>query len=52
MQRWWEHFICRTGSRIVDVACAVGDQQRLTGADDAGYAVDESQGSYRGRCPE
>ena len=46
------HFICRTCSRMVDVACAVGYTPCLTAADDAGYEVDEAEVIYWGRCPE
>jgi Fur family ferric uptake transcriptional regulator len=46
------HLICRTCNRIVDVDCAVGDTPCLTAADDSGYAVDEAEVVYWGRCPE
>jgi len=46
------HLVCRTCSRMVDVACAVGDTPCLTAADDAGYEIDEAEVVYWGRCPE
>ena len=46
------HLICRTCSRMVDVDCAVGDTPCLTAADDSGYAIDEAEVIYWGRCPE
>jgi Fur family ferric uptake transcriptional regulator len=46
------HLICRSCGRMVDVDCAVGDTPCLTAADDAGYAVDEAEVIYWGRCPE
>ncbi len=46
------HLICRTCGRMVDVDCAVGETPCLTAADDAGYAVDEAEVVYWGRCPE
>ena len=32
--------------------CAVGDTPCLTAADDAGYAIDEAEVVYWGRCPD
>jgi Fur family transcriptional regulator, stress-responsive regulator len=46
------HLICRACGRTVDVDCAVGEVPCLTAADDAGYAVDEAEVIYWGRCPE
>ncbi|MGK2947764.1 MAG: Fur family transcriptional regulator [Acidimicrobiales bacterium] len=46
------HLICRTCSRVVDVACAVGDTPCLTAADDSDYEIDEAEVIYWGRCPE
>src|SRR5207302_9657298 len=46
------HLICRTCSRMVDVACAVGDNPCLTAPDDGGYEVDEAEVIYWGRCSE
>jgi Fur family transcriptional regulator, stress-responsive regulator len=44
------HLVCRTCDRMVDVDCAVGDAPCLTAADDAGYAIDEAEVVYWGRC--
>ncbi len=46
------HLICRTCSRMVDVDCAVGDAPCLTAADDRGFAIDEAEVIYWGRCPD
>lgn len=46
------HLICRTCDRMVDVDCAVGDAPCLTAADSSGYAIDEAEVIYWGRCPE
>jgi len=46
------HLICRRCGRMVDVDCAVGVAPCLTPADDAGYAIDEAEVIYWGRCPE
>ena len=45
------HLICRSCTTMVDVDCAVGDTPCLTAADDAGYAIDEAEVIYWGRCP-
>ena len=37
---------------MVDVDCAVGEVPCLTAADDAGYAIEEAEVIYWGRCPE
>ncbi len=46
------HVVCRSCGAIADVDCAVGDAPCLTAADDAGYAIDEAEVIYWGRCPE
>ena len=45
------HLVCRDCSRMVDVDCAVGDVPCLTAADTSGYAIDEAEVIYWGRCP-
>src|SRR5215210_4053765 len=45
------HVVCRSCGAIADVDCAVGDIPCLTAADDAGYAIDEAEVLYWGRCP-
>lgn len=45
------HLICRECNRMVDVDCAVGAAPCLTPAQDAGFAVDEAEVIYWGRCP-
>lgn len=46
------HLICRTCGRMVDVDCAVGEAPCLTAAEDCGYAIDEAEVIYWGRCPD
>ncbi len=46
------HLVCRACNRMVDVDCAVGQTPCLDAADDAGYAVDEAEVIYWGRCPD
>ncbi len=45
------HLICRSCSAIVDIDCAVGDTPCLTASLDHGYAIDEAEVVYWGRCP-
>ena len=45
------HLVCRSCGDVVDVDCAVGDAPCLTAGDDAGYAIDEAEVIYWGRCP-
>jgi Fur family ferric uptake transcriptional regulator len=45
------HVVCRSCGAIVDVDCAVGDAPCLTAADDEGFAIDEAEVIYWGRCP-
>jgi Fur family ferric uptake transcriptional regulator len=45
------HLICRTCGRMVDVDCAVGAAPCLAPAEDSGYAIDEAEVIYWGRCP-
>ena len=44
------HAVCRTCEVIVDVDCAVGETPCLTASDDAGFAIDEAEVVYWGRC--
>jgi Fur family ferric uptake transcriptional regulator len=46
------HLVCRVCGRIVDVQCGHGSAPCLTAADDAGFAIDEAEVIYWGRCPE
>jgi Fe2+ or Zn2+ uptake regulation protein len=45
------HVVCRSCGGIADVDCAVGETPCLTASDDAGYAIDEAEVVYWGRCP-
>ena len=46
------HVVCRSCGAIADVDCAVGTTPCLTASDDRGYAIDEAEVIYWGRCPE
>ncbi|MHA6615962.1 Fur family transcriptional regulator [Pseudonocardia sp. DLS-67] len=46
------HVVCRSCGAIADVDCAVGDVPCLTPSDGQGFAIDEAEVIYRGRCPE
>lgn len=46
------HLICRGCGRVSDVDCALGQTPCLTAAEDSGYAIDEAEVIYWGRCPE
>ena len=45
------HLVCRDCGRIVDVDCAAGYRPCLEADDDQGFAVDEAEVIYWGRCP-
>lgn len=45
------HVVCRGCGEIVDVDCAVGHAPCLDPSDDHGYAIDEAEVIYWGRCP-
>ena len=44
------HVVCRSCGAIADVDCAVGDAPCLTADDDSGFAIDEAEVIYWGRC--
>lgn len=46
------HVVCRSCGAIADVDCAVGTTPCLTAAEHHGYAIDEAEVIYWGRCPE
>jgi Fur family ferric uptake transcriptional regulator len=46
------HLVCRGCGRTVDVDCAVGAAPCLTASDTAGFAVDEAEVVFWGRCPD
>ena len=46
------HVVCRICGTIADVDCAVGDVPCLTASDDNGFAIDEAEVVYWGRCPD
>lgn len=45
------HLVCRGCGTVVDVDCAVGAAPCLTASDARGFAVDEAEVVYWGRCP-
>ncbi|WP_343990741.1 Fur family transcriptional regulator [Nocardioides dubius] len=45
------HIVCRSCGAIADVDCAVGGAPCLTASDDHGFAIDEAEVIYWGRCP-
>jgi Fur family ferric uptake transcriptional regulator len=45
------HVVCRSCGSIADVDCAVGEAPCLHPSDPAGFAVDEAEVTYWGRCP-
>lgn len=45
------HLICRDCGCVVDVDCAVGYTPCLTAHSDMGFAIDEAEVNYWGRCP-
>ena len=45
------HMVCRDCGAIADVDCATGAAPCLTPSDDAGFAIDEAEVVFWGRCP-
>jgi Fur family ferric uptake transcriptional regulator len=46
------HVVCRSCGAVADVDCAVGLTPCLTASEDHGYAIDEAEVVYWGRCPD
>ncbi|MEO5832424.1 MAG: Fur family transcriptional regulator [Nakamurella sp.] len=46
------HMVCRACGVILDVDCAIGTAPCLTASHDHGFAIDEAEVIYWGRCPE
>jgi Fur family ferric uptake transcriptional regulator len=46
------HVICRSCGAIADVDCATGTTPCLTASEDHGFAIDEAEVIYWGRCPD
>jgi Fur family transcriptional regulator, stress-responsive regulator len=46
------HLVCRACGHMVDVDCATGSRPCLDAADDQGFAIDEAEVIYWGRCPQ
>ena len=45
------HVVCRSCGVIADADCAVGTAPCLTASDGNGFAIDEAEVIYWGRCP-
>jgi Fur family ferric uptake transcriptional regulator len=45
------HVVCRSCGATADVDCTVGHAPCLIASDDAGYAIEEAEVIYWGRCP-
>jgi len=45
------HVVCRSCGAIADVDCATGETPCLTASADGGFAIDEAEVVYWGRCP-
>jgi Fur family ferric uptake transcriptional regulator len=46
------HVICRSCGAIADVDCATGTTPCLTASENHGFAIDEAEVIYWGRCPD
>jgi Fur family transcriptional regulator, stress-responsive regulator len=46
------HVVCRSCGAIADVDCAAGHAPCLTASEDHGFAIDEAEVVYWGRCPD
>lgn len=44
------HLVCRGCGRLEDIACATGDAPCLTPQEDLGYAIEQAEVTYWGRC--
>jgi len=45
------HLVCRSCGHIQDVDCSVGSAPCLHAANDHGFAIDQAEVTYWGRCP-
>ncbi len=46
------HVVCRSCGAIADVDCAAGAAPCLDASNDRGFAIDEAEVIYWGRCPD
>ena len=46
------HLVCRRCGRTVDIPCATGAAPCLDPGEDHGFAIDEAEVTYWGRCPD
>jgi len=46
------HLVCRGCGIVVDIECGVGAAPCIEISDDRGFAVDEAEVTFWGRCPE
>lgn len=44
------HVVCRGCGRLEDIDCAAGDAPCLTPQEDLGYAIEQAEVTYWGRC--
>lgn len=44
------HLVCRGCGRLEDIDCAAGDAPCLTPQEDLGYAIEQAEVTYWGRC--
>lgn len=46
------HLVCRSCGAVVDVDCVIGEPPCLTPSDAHGFAIDEAEVVFWGRCPD
>ena len=46
------HLVCRACGAIADVDCAVGEAPCLAASDDHGFAIEETEVTHWGLCPQ
>jgi len=46
------HIVCRLCGAVADVDCAIGEAPCLSASEDHGFAIDEAEVIYWGRCPD
>ena len=46
------HVVCRACGAVADVDCAVGEPPCLIASEDHGFAIDEAEVVFWGRCPD
>lgn len=46
------HLVCRSCGAVVDVDCVIGEPPCMTPSDAHGFAIDEAEVVFWGRCPD